>query len=127
MRMGRQLPGTMAGKESLSKPHLIIWSASLRRRSAFTALHLLSPLSAAVRQEAEPFLLVVSPYPWRMQSHQTALEVLFPGLAPEERDEARHALRRYLSFILRLHARIASDPAERKRLAALTAHYRPSS
>jgi hypothetical protein len=62
-----------------------------------------------------------------MQSPQTTLEVLFPGLAPEERDEARHALRRYLSFILRLHARIASNPAERKRLAALTAHYRQSS
>ena len=56
-----------------------------------------------------------------MQSPHTTLESLFPGLAPEERDEARHALRRYLSFMLRLHARIASDPAERERLAALTA------
>lgn len=52
---------------------------------------------------------------------QTTLETLFPGLAPEEEDEARHALRRYLSFIVRLHNRIASDPAERERLAALTA------
>jgi len=52
---------------------------------------------------------------------KTALEALFPGLSPEAQDEARHALRRYLSFVLRLHARIASDPAERERLTALTA------
>lgn len=54
-----------------------------------------------------------------MQS-QTTLETLFPGLTPEGEKEARHALRRYLSFILRLHARIAADPGERERLAALT-------
>lgn len=59
-------------------------------------------------------------YARRMQSQQN-LETLFPGLTPEEAEEARHALRRYLSFILRLHGRIASDPAERERLAALTA------
>ncbi|MEO6191610.1 MAG: hypothetical protein ABIS20_01255 [Thermoanaerobaculia bacterium] len=61
-----------------------------------------------------------------MQS-QTTPETLFPDLAPEEAEEARHALRRYLSFILRLHARIASDPAERERLAALTAPNYPGS
>ena len=62
-----------------------------------------------------------------MQSQQTTLETLFPGFAPEEEKEARHALRRYLAFILRLHTRIAADPGERERLAALTAHYHPSS
>jgi hypothetical protein len=51
---------------------------------------------------------------------QSTLETLFPSLAPEEAEEARHALRRYLSFILRLHARIAADPVEHERLAALT-------
>jgi hypothetical protein len=55
-----------------------------------------------------------------MEPQQTILETLFPGLAPEEAEEARHALRRYLAFILRLHARIAADPAERERLAVLT-------
>jgi len=55
-----------------------------------------------------------------MQSQQTTLQTLFPGLAPEQEEEARRALRRYLSFILRLHARIAADPAEREHLAALT-------
>jgi hypothetical protein len=62
-----------------------------------------------------------------MQPRQTTIEVLFPGLAPEEQDEARHALRRYLAFILRLHARIAADPGERERLAALTELNRTSS
>ena len=52
---------------------------------------------------------------------QTTLETLFPGLAPEEEEEARHALRRYLSFIVRMHSRIVSDPGERERLAILTA------
>lgn len=62
-----------------------------------------------------------------MQTEQTSIDTLFPGLAPEEQDEARHALRRYLAFIMRLHARIASDPAERERLASLTAPDRPGS
>jgi hypothetical protein len=48
------------------------------------------------------------------QQNQQNLETLFPGLAPEEAEEARHALRRYLSFILRLHDRIADDPGERE-------------
>jgi len=56
-----------------------------------------------------------------MRPQQTTLETLFPGLSPKEAEEARHALSRYLSFILRLHARIAADPEERERLAALTA------
>lgn len=63
-----------------------------------------------------------------MQTQQPiTIEELFPGLPPEEQDEARHALRRYLSFILRLHARIASDPGERERLTALTELDRTSS
>jgi hypothetical protein len=62
-----------------------------------------------------------------MQSQQTTLETLFPGLSEEEQEEARHALRRYLAFIVRLHARIASDPAERERFAALTAPDRTGS
>ncbi|HVF60955.1 MAG TPA: hypothetical protein VNJ70_14205 [Thermoanaerobaculia bacterium] len=49
---------------------------------------------------------------------------LFPGLTPEEQEEARAALRRYLDFIVRLHGRIASDPEERERFAALTEQYR---
>ena len=56
----------------------------------------------------------------RMQKQETTIEKLFPGLRPEELDEARHALRWYLSFIVRLQGRIASDPRERERLAALT-------
>jgi hypothetical protein len=55
-----------------------------------------------------------------MQNQQTTIEELFPGLKPEEHDEARQALRRYLSFIVRLHARITADPGEGERLAALT-------
>jgi hypothetical protein len=62
-----------------------------------------------------------------MQTEQTTIGTLFSCLAPEEQDEARHALRRYLSFIMRLHAGIAADPGERERLAALTAQDRPSS
>jgi len=58
---------------------------------------------------------------------QTTIEELFPGITPEEQEEARHALRRYLSFIMRLHNRIASDPAERERLAALTVKQRAGS
>jgi hypothetical protein len=65
-------------------------------------------------------------YARRMQS-QTTLENLFPCLTPEEQEEARHALRRYLSFILRLHARITADPSERERFSALTAQYGTSS
>jgi len=45
---------------------------------------------------------------------------LFPGLTPEEQEEARAALRRYLDFVVRLHGRIASDPDERERFTALT-------
>ena len=56
-----------------------------------------------------------------MQSQQTTLKALFPGLAPEEEEEARHAFRRYLAFIMRLHGRIVADPGERERFAALTA------
>ena len=59
-------------------------------------------------------------YARQMQSPQN-LETLVPRLAPEETEEARHALRRYLSFILRMHARIASDPGEREHLATLIA------
>ena len=62
-----------------------------------------------------------------MDTPQSTIEALFPGLAPEERDEARHALRRYLSFIVRLHARIAADPREYLRLAALTRQLRDRS
>ena len=56
-----------------------------------------------------------------MQSQQTTLEILFPGLSPEEAEEARHALRRYLAFIMRLYGRIVADRGERERFAALTA------
>jgi len=62
-----------------------------------------------------------------MQNQKATIEELFPGLNPEEHDEARHALRRYLSFIVRLHGRIASDPRERERLAALTRKMRDRS
>lgn len=62
-----------------------------------------------------------------MQTQKTTIETLFPGLAPEEHDEARHALRRYLSFIMRLHTRIAANPRERERLAALTRKVRDRS
>jgi hypothetical protein len=57
---------------------------------------------------------------FQMEPHNSPLETLFPRLSPEERDEARHALHRYLSFIVRLHTRIAADPGKRERLAALT-------
>jgi len=55
-----------------------------------------------------------------METPRSTIEALFTGLAPEEQDEARHALRRYLSFIVRLHSRIAADPRKYQRLAALT-------
>jgi len=62
-----------------------------------------------------------------METRQSTIEELFPGLLPEERDEARHALRRYLSFIVRLHSRIAADPREREWLGALTRKMRDRS
>jgi hypothetical protein len=55
-----------------------------------------------------------------METKKSTIEALFPGIEPEEHEEARHALRRYFSFIMRLHARIAADPREYQRLAALT-------
>ena len=57
---------------------------------------------------------------WRMMHSPLTIKDLFPDLPPEEQDDAQHALRRYLSFIVRLHARITSDQHEHGRLAALT-------
>jgi len=54
----------------------------------------------------------------------TTIKDLFPGLSPEELEEAEENLRRYFAFVARLYDRIASDPLELERLRALTEEYR---
>jgi hypothetical protein len=55
-----------------------------------------------------------------MPERYSLLTEIFPGLSPEELEEADEKLRRYLVFIVRLHERIMADPKERERFLALT-------
>ena len=48
-----------------------------------------------------------------MPEKPSLIAAIFPGLSPEELEEADEILRRYFAFIIRLHNRILEEEKER--------------